>query len=643
MKYTHIYILAVIVLVALTTITSNAQVEDSECVECHEASIDNSVHEGNACVECHESIEEIPHEDELPAASCVSCHDDISEIYFQSIHGSNGELGEGDAAACWDCHGSHDIHYGDDEESLIHPKNQANSCGKCHADERISDKYEFVIKNPIEQYEKSVHAFQISEGNFEAATCSDCHGDHDIRMLNDPLSKIYNGNVPETCSRCHQEVYEEYISSEHWKVYQKGVKQAPLCNDCHLEHAISHVTDPESPVRPSEVPTTCASCHDDERLIKRFGLASYRVKSFLDSYHGLAIRKGGAEVANCVSCHGKHAILSQDDPNSLIHKSNLNKTCGTCHPGLENGITLGQIHLDVEETPNSMAAWARIIYIWLIFITISGMILHNGLDFINKVKNKTRHKPERSELKDRYITRFNKTERTIHWGLLSSFIILAWTGFELAYPESFISLFSNESLRRWVHRIAGIIMMLSLGVQFLLMLTTKRGKEQLIEMFPRIRDAKDGVKLILFYLGISKSKPKFGRFSYIEKVEYWALVWGGIVMGITGIGIWYKEVTLRMLPSWSIEFFTVIHFYEAVLATLAIIIWHFYWVIFDPAIYPGSSVFWNGKISLDRLEEEHSLEYEKLMSEEKANSVDDEKLNREAKGESEGDADEVKQ
>ena len=167
--------LAVLILLFIAAGSSPAAIlqysDDGSCIDCHEISIQNSVHEGNDCADCHETIAEIPHEDELPSPNCASCHDDIQEIYLQSIHGSNGESAEGDAASCWDCHGSHEILSSEDEESLIHPKNQANSCGICHADEKLSEKYEFVIKNPIEQYEKSVHAFQIGERNFESATC----------------------------------------------------------------------------------------------------------------------------------------------------------------------------------------------------------------------------------------------------------------------------------------------------------------------------------------------------------------------------------------------------------------------------------------------------------------------------------------
>jgi len=89
-----------------------------------------------------------------------------------------------------------------------------------------------------------------------------------------------------------------------------------------------------------------------------------------------------------------------------------------------------------------------------------------------------------------------------------------------------------------------------------------------------------------YLTGLSATKAKIGRFGYAEKMEYWAVVWGTIIMGVTGLMIWFKMDVTKFLPRWAVDVATTIHYYEAILACLAIVVWHFYHVIFDPDVYP---------------------------------------------------------
>ena len=111
-----------------------------------------------------------------------------------------------------------------------------------------------------------------------------------------------------------------------------------------------------------------------------------------------------------------------------------------------------------------------------------------------------------------------------------------------------------------------------------------------------------------YYLGLTSQKPEFARFNYAEKAEYWALVWGMIVMAVTGIMLWAKVLVGNHMPRWWLDVATAIHFYEAVLATLAIIVWHFYQVFFDPDVYPMNWAWWDGKMTLHHYREEHGLD-----------------------------------
>jgi cytochrome b subunit of formate dehydrogenase len=127
-------------------------------------------------------------------------------------------------------------------------------------------------------------------------------------------------------------------------------------------------------------------------------------------------------------------------------------------------------------------------------------------------------------------------------------------------------------------------------------------------MLPDWKDATDVRDAMLYYLGSSEQRPMFRRFSYAEKAEYWALVWGMFVMAGTGLLIWFKMLIGDRVPGWWIDVAIAIHFYEAVLATLAIVVWHIYAVIFDPDAYPMNWAWFDGKMSIEHYEHEHPLD-----------------------------------
>jgi cytochrome b subunit of formate dehydrogenase len=122
-------------------------------------------------------------------------------------------------------------------------------------------------------------------------------------------------------------------------------------------------------------------------------------------------------------------------------------------------------------------------------------------------------------------------------------------------------------------------------------------------MMFRFQDLRDMIRLQRYNLGLDAERPRFGKFSYIEKAEYWALMWGMVVMAVTGVLLWFNNTTLRYLSNWITDIATAVHFYEAVLATLAILVWHFYWTIFDPEVYPMDASWWHGRAPAARAAE----------------------------------------
>jgi formate dehydrogenase gamma subunit len=205
-------------------------------------------------------------------------------------------------------------------------------------------------------------------------------------------------------------------------------------------------------------------------------------------------------------------------------------------------------------------------------------------------------------------------QRWQHFVLAASFIVLALTGFALKFPDSWLAraMGSSEPFRRWTHRIAGILL-LAAGVWHLVyVLSTREGRRLVKDLFPVRQDVADAWQAARYLAGASDTKPRIGRFGYAEKMEYWAVVWGTLIMGATGLMIWFKIDVTRFLPRWAVEVALTIHYYEAVLACLAIVVWHFYHVLFDPDVYPLNRACWDGRVSSEWYGEEHPLDRETL-------------------------------
>ena len=237
---------------------------------------------------------------------------------------------------------------------------------------------------------------------------------------------------------------------------------------------------------------------------------------------------------------------------------------------------------------------------------------------MNKIMDEMKNNSEQKYL------RMTLNERFQHFFLLSSFIILVITGFALKYPEAvwvswFRILFGDYAfeLRGLVHRIAAVVMTVDSIYHIFYVIFTKRGRRLIIDLWFYKSDITDVLGTIKYYLGKANEKPKYGRFSYIEKSEYWALVWGNVVMGATGVALWFNNIFLPVISSLGMEIATAIHFYEAILASLAIVVWHFYFVIYNPDVYPLNKAFMTGFLTREQMKHEHPLELEAIEKDSK--------------------------
>ena len=569
-----------------------------------------SAHGPLECNDCHGDVKAFPHDPTPKPVACETCHADQMQGYLQSVHGKARINGNHRAAQCLDCHGgnAHAILPSTDLKSSVHHTNIPQTCGHCHGEQFVMDSGGLNTQQ-FNSYRQSVHGRAVAAGSEKAAVCTDCHGSHEILPPGNVKSSIFKFNVPNTCGQCHKDIATQYGQSIHGQAITKGVWQAPVCTDCHGIHAIKQHLDPNAPVSSERVArSTCAQCHESVRLSEEFGVPGQRVSTYMDSYHGMASQLGSKVVANCASCHGVHNILPSSDPRSTINRAHLVETCGQCHPGATQKFVAAKVHIaePLSQDYGSIGtAWVRRFYLWMIGLVIGGMLLHNGIILRRKLKL--------ARAQERTVTRMSQDQRWQHLVLLTSFIVLVITGFALKFPDSIFAamLAYSEPLRRIGHRIAGVVLLAVGAYHVYYLLRKPEGRLLLRDFLPRYQDLLDLLATLRYYLGWSDKKPQYARFNYADKAEYFALVWGTILMGVTGLMMWFKlAVTWLGLPRWTIDVATAFHFYEAILAALAILVWHFYFVIFDPDVYPVNWAFWDGKISAHHYREHHRLQYE---------------------------------
>jgi thiosulfate reductase cytochrome b subunit len=189
-----------------------------------------------------------------------------------------------------------------------------------------------------------------------------------------------------------------------------------------------------------------------------------------------------------------------------------------------------------------------------------------------------------------------------------TFPLLVYTGFALTYPESWwaaplLHWERSLGLRGYLHRAAAAVLMAALLWHLLGLAADKGRRERLRKQMLGWKDLGDAWRMARYNLGLDGERPRLGEFSYADKIEYWAFLWGMIIMSATGLLLWFENWSLAFLPKLATDIATTIHFYEAVLATLAILVWHLYWVVFDPEVYPIDMAWWHGRSPAARVAE----------------------------------------
>jgi cytochrome b subunit of formate dehydrogenase len=609
------------------------------CSDCHaeiEQELADSEHAGE-CSQCHEAHgiglrrETNGEQRSSRAGVCAECHESSVEEWLLGVHETGSDT-EPPAASCVDCHGSHAIAGARTRGSRVHPLSIPDTCEACHR-ENGAAAASGLTGDKAQDYETSVHGLALRrDGLIVTATCVSCHGFHDIRRSNDPLAPSSRKRLPETCGSCHVGILDGYLEGVHGAAFSRGIDDVPVCNDCHREHAVQDPSVAGTSASAALVAETCARCHADDALVNRYDLKATAWASWGRSYHGIASGYGEARSANCASCHGHHEIFPASDTRSSIHESNLEKTCGQCHAGAGAAFVRIPVHSILDRETNFVPWLVRQVYAVFVAALIAAFIVLVVVDLIGRLRLRAGWGPSETEHVDatqwhdedslvspaETFERMGRHARLQHGVLILAFLLLVITGLPVFLHDSevlqsFLSIEGGYRLRSKMHRI-GAVVLVGLSVWHLAILAmVPSARRWFALMMISMQDVRDFVADLGFSLGILRRRPALGRYGLVEKLEYGSVLWGNVVMIVTGTVLWRPSWFLTWVPIWTFDVCRIIHGFEATLAFLAIIIWHMYHVHVKPGVFPMNRTWITGRITREELKRDHPREYLRLL------------------------------
>jgi len=540
--------------------------------------------------------------------------------------------------ACKDCHNGTDAPAVDIAAFAGSIHAGEASCTDCHAGYAMGPhEGELAALSPADQavVDRLAKARWVSAG----------HGEKGEKKAEE--ARVASPRAYLTCAGCHEmnnaEVMAGWQASVHSRWLREDTKVAgPTCASCHGPiHAVKKLA-PYAPTAAAraqvpddrrEMARRCEACHGDEEFAKAAGVNPEAVLTYHDSIHGRLVRVGNPYAPVCTSCHaakkdqgGTHAIVAKGDPASAVSAAQRRETCGRCHEGANDNFAALIAHKPIQETGGHVVPHViHVAFSYLTTLTLLFFAFHVLIDFIYELRQrlsakKSGHGHSAADAA-RSVVRFDIHQRAQHWLMLSGVILLGITGWPLrgagdaaaaAYSASFMKLFGGaEGAATW-HRV-GAVLIIASSIYHLFYLTFLASKKRLpFSMLPLPKDALDMRDNILFMLGLKKERPRFDRYMYLEKFDYWAVFWGIVMMVGTGFIFWFPAFFASWAPSWLVTAALIIHGEEATLAILFLFVVHFYNVHLKPSIFPMNWAWINGRISVEMLKHEHPLEYERM-------------------------------
>lgn len=528
-----------------------------------------SVHGSRDCVNCHQDIIKTKHRKGVDRkVGCVGCHLDLWE--------------------------------------------DAETAGTSDENPRLG-----VVAKQIESYMGSIHARpNIDDQSNTNATCYDCHDAHYITPIDSHATPENRLQIPATCGRCHSEELEAYQSSVHGQESSSGNADAAVCSDCHSTHGVAK---PNNLSGRLSITKNCGGCHQEN------------LDSYMETYHGKITLLGYGETAKCYDCHGSHSIKRADASDSMVYNGNRLETCQQCHQEATEGYVTFQPHGKTDDFENYPQMWlASKGMIGLLLSTFAFFWLHSALWFYREYQDR-KHGKDRPQILTEalpegktHFKRFSRWWRLGHLIGALSIMLLALTGLTILFSGSawapvVMDLLGGPKSAGVLHRIGAIGFM---GVFFihLVYFVYHIGKNLKTfdwfgpnSLIPSWDDLTDAIAMFRWFFGLAP-RPQLDHFSYWEKFDYWAPFWGMTIIGVSGLMMWYPEVTAATLPGWVFNVASIVHGEEAILAVVFLFTVHFFNNHFRPDKFPLDTTMFTGSVPLEHYIHEHRREYERLVA-----------------------------
>ncbi|MBI2914279.1 MAG: hypothetical protein HYY03_10220 [Chloroflexi bacterium] len=498
----------------------------------------------------------------------------------------------------------------------------------------------------------------LAASTHRSVTCTNCHQTFDTGQPMEAAS------AQALCGRCHEQQQKLQAASVHSDI------KVTSCLSCHSKeqsgHDILPVLSADSPVFSKNVPRTCGGCHSDQQLMASYELNPEVYDVYMDGPHGKVLKLTGADSdglnpATCSACHGSHDVRATDDPKALVSdEDRRGQLCGRCHDGA-SGNFAGSITIHTRTTAGGTPSafyGERFFFILTASVATLGILIvvlagfgwlfrraaragaPSGLAFSvspggaegaailgvwpgsaslpapgPSAARVPLHAAEAITSGPQEVERFDVHQRLQHFVMMASFLVLAFTGLPQKFPDWEISqwligMWGGLDSARAIHRFAGLVMVTDsvyhIGYVALNMLLLRR--QPSIAMLPTPKDVTDFLQDLRYWFGRSTEKPKFGRFSYLEKFDYWAIFWGMPVMALSGLTLMFAVLVSQVLPGDVIQIAFVAHSDEALLAVLWIFLVHLFFVHINPRFFPLNRAIFTGRMPRHVYAEEHPLE-----------------------------------
>ena len=558
---------------------------------------------------------------------CLRCHADQEEKFVVARDGKRNNIyvdpqvlehSVHGKVACTGCHS--------DVTKLPHAKPLAKSigCVACHrqqwdqakkeqAEPKKLERLEVVLKQ-TDNYLHSAHAKPNPKDQSRvSAACHDCHDAHNIGAPGAVQRAEHRLKNPEVCGRCHEKQKQDYLGSIHGQaIVEKKDEKSAVCSDCHTTHAISS---PKGDPAKLAITQNCGDCHKEAK------------RTYLASYHGQVNRLGYTNTAKCYDCHTGHKVKKDDDPASSVHVNNRLENCKNCHKNATASFLQFQPHGDPDNLEKYPGLYVAKRFMGALIIGVMVFFwIHVLLWLYRELMDRMQGKGFREDLDKPevvYFRRFSPVWRWIHGLFAISTMLLILTGTSLLFShtdwaKAVVTFLGGPKMEGIIHRTAAVTW-LSIFVFHLIVVARNIRRNKTFNWFggtslvPSWTDLKDLKAMFLWFFGRAE-RPDFCHWTYWQRFDYWAPFWGAMIIGGSGLILFFPEKTAAVLPGWVFNIATLVHAEEALLAAVFLNTVHFFNVHFRPERFPMSTTIFTGKIPLEEFKHDHRLEYERLVA-----------------------------